>query len=407
MKNYFYLAIICTMCMLLAMPMSIAKEQNPLDMLRESMTYVSGLDSLSFGVNMQLKISIAGESDEIGFDSAVKMQGEHDLNMVLTHPDIAAAIIGNSEKSFVHFISENEYLEQDAAPREQLMATMPGGPLGMAAGLLSLYLHNNPILIGEMLDIQYVGEEEIDGVMYHHLLNTAEMEDIDIWLTTDENPKLHKFVLNASRGVNMQVPDSDAELIINVSLKDWEGNVSFPENTFVFTPPEDATKFSMNAMMGQSQGDDNDTLLGKEAPDFTLERLDDGEVRLSEFRGQKVIILDFWASWCGPCRQGLPILQEVAAEFADKEVVMFAINVAESNEVAKQFLEEAQLQDITVIMDRDRAVSTQYEAHSLPKTVIIGMDGVIRKVHNGFHPNLGNILRSELDEVLALSAEAA
>ena len=405
MKNYLYLSIIFAMCMLLAMPMSNAKEKSPIDMLRESMAYVSGLDSLSFGVNMHLKMSIAGESDEINFDSIVKMQGEQDLNMVLTHPEIEAAIISNNEKSVIYFVSEKEYLEQEAASREQLMATMPGGPLGMAAGLLSLYLHNNPVLIAEMPDITYVGEEEIDGIMYHHLLHAAEMENIDIWLTTDENPKLHRFVLDASNAVNMQVPDGDAELIISVNLKDWEGNATFSDDTFVFTPPEDATKFDMDAMMGQAMGGGDEALLGQAAPDFLLERLGEGEVRLSEHRGKEVVILDFWASWCPPCRDGLPVLQEVAAEFADKGVVMYAINVAESNDVAKKFLDDAQLQDIEVIMDRDGAVSTQFQVQSLPQTVIIGKDGVVHKVHIGFHPSIAQTLRSELNEVLELGSE--
>ena len=410
MRHYVNLTLIFTLVLALPVLVASADEKTPQEMLHDAMSHAAGLDALTLDVRMDMRLNIMGQTDDVNFSSAVKMRGDQDLNMKLSHPEIEAEIVSNSGKSVIHFITEKEYLEQDAAPREQLMATMPGGPLSMSAGLLSLYLHNNPMLLQEMAALAYVGEEEIDGVMHHHLVNAGDMETIDIWLTQDENPRLARMVLDASDAVRMQMQGAegseDVEMVIAMSLSNWDENPTLADTDFEFVAPDDAEMIDMDAMMQEqaaAQGGQGNQLEGQPAPDFTLERLDSGEVNLAAHRGENVVILDFWASWCGPCREGMPILEEVSKEYADQGVVMYAVNVAESDEDARGFL-ESQGVDVNVVMDREGAVSNQYGVQSIPMTVIIGKDGVVHKVHIGMHPNLAQILRQDLDEVLALSA---
>lgn len=417
MKHFISLIVVLVLAMSLPVVMTSAQEeQSPQEMLGNSMEHAAGLDSLSVDVSMDMRMNFMGQAEDITFNSAVKMRNPEDLNMKLSHPEIEAEIISNSETSIIHFITEKEYMEQEPAPREQLMATMPGGPLSMSASLLSLYLHNNPMLLQEMGELEYVGEKEMNGENYHHLVNVSDMESIDLWLTTDENPRLARLVLDASNAVRQQMQgaeggdgDEDVEMIITMNLDNWEENPTLEDALFQFTAPDDVEKIDMDAMMEEqnaaSQGGGS-KLEGQVAPDFTLERLAEGEVRLSEHQGEEVVILDFWASWCGPCREGMPILEEVAKEYADKDVVMYAVNVAEEDAAAQGFLDEQEV-DVNVVMDRDGAVSTQYQVQSIPTTVIVGKDGVIHKVHTGLHPQLGQMLRQDLDEALNAAPEAA
>jgi thiol-disulfide isomerase/thioredoxin len=116
-----------------------------------------------------------------------------------------------------------------------------------------------------------------------------------------------------------------------------------------------------------------------------------------------VIILDFWATWCGPCRESLPTLSEVAAQHKDRGVAFFAIDVEESPEDVRAFLAETMLK-LTVVMDADSAISSLYKLKYFPQTVIIDKDGNVAFVHVGVPPRMSDLkaeLMRQLDQLLA------
>lgn len=140
-------------------------------------------------------------------------------------------------------------------------------------------------------------------------------------------------------------------------------------------------------------------LVGHQAPPFTATMLDDRPFDLAEYLGKNVIVLDFWATWCGPCRQALPTISEVTARYKNQGVEFFAVDVGESAEVVQQFLDETGLH-LAVIMDQG-PVSDRYQVEFLPQTVIIGRDGTIAAVHVGSSSNLEAELTRELDALVA------
>jgi len=114
-----------------------------------------------------------------------------------------------------------------------------------------------------------------------------------------------------------------------------------------------------------------------------------------------VVILDFWASWCRPCRTALPILQEVQKKYASSQLCLLTINQGESDNEVSAFLDDYDLQDLTVAMDPEAKSGRDYQVQGLPHTVIIGPSGTVEKVWVGFSPFLENDLVAEIDQLLS------
>lgn len=119
---------------------------------------------------------------------------------------------------------------------------------------------------------------------------------------------------------------------------------------------------------------------GNIAPDFTLQTTAGEEIQLSQLRGTPVVV-NFWASWCGPCRREMPFFQAVSEEYAN-EVVMLGVNQQES---ATQVDDFADLFGVTypLVMDSDGQVSDLYRVFGLPTTLFIDADGVVQDVLPG------------------------
>jgi thiol-disulfide isomerase/thioredoxin len=114
------------------------------------------------------------------------------------------------------------------------------------------------------------------------------------------------------------------------------------------------------------------------APDFETITLDGEIIRLSELRG-KPVILNLWASWCPPCREEMPALQNVAAEYADKGLIVLAVNMTaqDSREDAANFVNENQIY-LRVLLDPAGDISRLYRVQALPTTYFIDAEGVIQ-----------------------------
>jgi thiol-disulfide isomerase/thioredoxin len=111
-------------------------------------------------------------------------------------------------------------------------------------------------------------------------------------------------------------------------------------------------------------------------------------------------MLDFWATWCGPCVQAMPQVEEVAKKFKEKGLVFSAVNYGEDAETIKAFLEQAKL-DPTVALDEKDEIGPLYKVEGIPQTVLIGKDGTVQVVHVGFGPDLGKMLTKEIEDLLA------
>jgi peroxiredoxin len=140
-------------------------------------------------------------------------------------------------------------------------------------------------------------------------------------------------------------------------------------------------------------------LVGKPAPDFHLEMLDGKKFHLADHKG-KVIILDFWATWCGPCLQAMPQVERAATAFKDQGVQLVAVNLQETAAQVNALLDRQQLK-VAVALDRDGKVADQYKAVAIPQTVVIDREGKIARLYVGGGAHLEDQLRGAIESVLA------
>ena len=120
------------------------------------------------------------------------------------------------------------------------------------------------------------------------------------------------------------------------------------------------------------------------APDFTLKSLQGTNLRLDEYRG-KVVLINFWASWCGPCRQEMPLLDRIHQRFSDAGFAVLGVNVEGTVAPAKETAERTHV-TFPVLIDENQKVSGMYDLESMPSTLVVDRDGVVRYVHQGYKP---------------------
>ena len=133
----------------------------------------------------------------------------------------------------------------------------------------------------------------------------------------------------------------------------------------------------------------NDVSAGIEqtsAPDFTLKRVDGRNLRLSEYRGE-VVLINFWASWCGPCRQEMPILSDLHERYKSLGFTVLGINVEEDSTDARRLLGKMPV-SFPVLLDNTSSVSKQYDVVAMPSTVLVDRNGNMRYLHKGYKPGL-------------------
>jgi len=142
-------------------------------------------------------------------------------------------------------------------------------------------------------------------------------------------------------------------------------------------------------------GDGNES-----APDFTLSR-DNGQViSLSDLRGQ-VVMINFWASWCGPCRQEMPFLEQIHQRYEPLGFTLLGVNVEEDSDDAIAFLQERPV-SFPILFDPKNDVSKRYDVIAMPSTVLIDRQGNVRHLHHGYKPGYENDYQ---DQVRALVRE--
>jgi len=121
-----------------------------------------------------------------------------------------------------------------------------------------------------------------------------------------------------------------------------------------------------------------------QAPNFTLKSLGGKNLKLSEMAGN-VVLINFWASWCGPCRKEMPLLNDLYKKYEPLGFTILGVNVEEDAKNARGFLKNFPV-DFPVLLDNKNQVSKKYNVIAMPTTVVVDRDGNMRFLHQGYKP---------------------
>ncbi len=141
-------------------------------------------------------------------------------------------------------------------------------------------------------------------------------------------------------------------------------------------------------------------LVGNKAPDFALKSSTGENLRLSEYRGE-VVMINFWATWCGPCRQEMPLLDDLYNRYERVGFKLLGVNIDDNSQRAIDMMRELGV-NFPVLFDASKDVSKLYEVNAMPVTVILDREGNVRHVHQGYKPGYEE---KYLNEVRALLRE--
>jgi thiol-disulfide isomerase/thioredoxin len=139
---------------------------------------------------------------------------------------------------------------------------------------------------------------------------------------------------------------------------------------------------------------------GGAAPDCTLTALgDNAAYAIRQFQG-KVVYVDFWASWCGPCAKSFPFLNQMHNALKDKGLQVIGVNLDENPEDAKAFLADYPV-DFPVAKDTGEQCARKFDVKAMPSSYLVDRNGIVRHVHFGFRPGEAEDVRKRVEQLLA------
>ncbi len=265
---------------------------------------------------------------------------------------------------------------------------LPTAHVGLRHGKnLTDYLH--ALGLSMVTDVRLVGEQMVQYAgKPHHELQLEAARGITIKVLLDPETK---FI------VSHELKSKTATLRLTMTPRRYE---QLPEPIVFRSAGRRAVETPADLALGE----------GDLAPDFTLPTLDGKTISLSDLRGS-VVVLDFWASWCPPCRRSLPLLDKFAtwARSEGAPVEVFAVNFGERKRTAEERREIATRYwkqtgfAVRALLDLDNSVATAFEVSPIPHTVVIGPDGTIIDVEVGLNMRMTSHLKELTHQALGES----
>lgn len=281
-------------------------------------------------------------------------------------------VVSDGETTWIYNSSNKQYVKKHAA-------------LGPAAILSAMGMSNVPDFTKIQTTQKTIGEEtlEVDGQKHDCWILETHIGEMEV--PSAPGAKMtgavskswidKKLLIDLKTDVAMkmqmpQMPDP-MEMHMVMEKKDLKIDQPVAESLFQFTPPADAKEVD-NVMGGAMVKAD---LAGKAAPAFTVKGLDGATYSLESLKG-KPVLLDFWATWCGPCRQSMPVLEKLHLAYKDQGLVVLAVNTGEDRATVAEFLKKSPVPYASALSG-DSGIMQAYEVSAFPTFVMIGRDGKV------------------------------
>ncbi len=295
--------------------------------------------------------------------------------------------------SMIVALAADAYLRlPDALDTQNAVVSMPVplGPYPEPILALSLAGVDPAIsLLGGMKSVELVDRNKLRGeIPAIHLRGVQDdLVSWEFWITEGDQPRPLRLLIDLTAMLKateqVQVPE-DFCYQLRIDFLSWRISGEVDAQLFEYVPPEDAVEYKSLEDYFQTIAGvvAEHPLLGKPAPNFVAKTIDGKEFHWKDM-ADKVVVLDFWATWCDPCVAAIPVLKQVADDFADQGVVFYAVNAGEATPVIKEFVDQ-QKWDVNVLIDPEGKITDAFKADAIPQTVIVGKNGIIESVHIGF-----------------------
>ena len=390
----------------------------PIAAVRRMADFYKSLKSFSVQSEVEIQANFQGQEHNVKTDTTIVFERPNRLAM-RSDDAIGATIVSDGTTIYSTLGALKKYTKKKAPKElgelEHDPSTAMGG--GLTQRVLFQLLSDDPYgaIMEHDTSVTDLGQANVNGQAARHLRFNQRVLNWDAWIAEGDKPLLLQVSMDMSQMAEQMVAKlpggSSMKMSITQQFKDWQVNITPKPDAFAFTPPKDMKE--VKSFFGGTDEEEADDafspLVGHAAPPVELDQLDGTPFRLADHAGRNVVLLDMWATWCGPCVAELPVLAEIAEEYKSRGVALFAVNQQEGKETVQEFLKQHKL-NVSILLDSDGQVGTAYGARALPTLALIDKKGVVQSVHVGFSPSLKTALRKQLDQVLAgknLAAEAS
>jgi len=379
--------------------------------------YYAQLKGFKVSVDIALNVEQQGQRQTQAFAQKISAERPNKFSCVLESGRNGVTIISDGDEMALFVQSFNKYAVEKAPASWAGILENPivlgSTGVGNASGVMAALFSDDPAkkLVERLDAVEYGGLVDLNGMKCHLIKATGEEMDWQLWIDAGKEPLIRQAIPDLAKVFERMAktqggksPFANMKISNVVTYKDWEINPKFPADAFAIHVPDGATKVGsfMEIVTGGRKPAEPElhALVGKPAPPVELELLDGGKLDLASYKNKKVVILDFWATWCGPCVRAMPIIEKVAEKYKEQGVLLFAVNQQEKPDEIQAFLDEAKLK-VTVALDKDGEVGEAYKAEAIPQTVLVGKDGSVQVVRVGLSPNLEAELAKDLEALLA------
>tara|TARA_R110002049_G_scaffold4601_5_gene32789 strand:+ start:1092955 stop:1094292 length:1338 start_codon:yes stop_codon:yes gene_type:complete len=338
------------------------------------------------------------------------------FTIYLKEPDQRTRIYNDGKSMTVALAPESYYELPDAMYTQEAVSELPlpMGPYPEPVLALSLAgVDPSLTFLGAMKSVEVVDRAKFRGKVPSIHLHGVQDDGVswDFWMTQDEEPKPLRLLVDLTQmlaATNQVAMPAGYQYQLRFDFLAWRMTGKVDDGLFHFKPSKDATKYDSLAHYYESVADDvtEHPLLGKDAPDFSGLTLEEEKVSSKKLDG-KVVVLDFWATWCEPCLTAMPVMAEVTKKYKSKDVVFYAVNVGEEPSHVRGFLSQ-QGWGTNVLLDPQGEIAKAFSANAIPLTLVIGKSGKVESAHVGFAgpEALRERLTDELD-VLSIGGRIA
>ena len=391
-------------------PVSIAPEAR--EVIDRMATFLGATQSFSLR-----QVSTTTASDEAAqkltglMEHAVRVERPNRLAVFLSGNQPGSGSVISDGQSLVIHQKQKDADRYESSPAPATLSEVVDNPhlrtmlaVGGADVVTKALLAEDPAaaLLEGVQELSVADAEEIDGRACTHLVARSELGNWDLWVATGDEPVPVKFVPTIGQ---LFFGGRNVDLSSTVIFDQWRFDPDFEAADFAFVPEEGWEK--VDSLSGFADQARRERLAARPSlhptvgfPGTPLSLVGvDGSRFDASMQKDKIVVLDFWASWCGPCRVSLPVVVQICKEYADRGVVFRAVNLKEDAETIRGFLQEEPI-DAPVVMDSDGAAAAAYRVDAIPHTVIIGRDGIVQAVHVGANEGMEAKLRKQLDALL-------